>query len=102
MRPADVVEGRLNGSTNLGAPCVWITDDDGAAWELAELPEGYRVEFERGSPIIYADTEIVARVGDRLVVRGIGNPPDLGSVCMVGRIFLADEIDPSGSEGSAQ
>jgi len=93
--PPDLVEGIFTGDPRLGAPCIWITDNDGVYWELSELPEGYRVEFEGISPILYADGVVVARGGDRLVAKGTPNPPDIGSVCMVGHVFPAEEVYPA-------
>ena len=95
--PANMVEGMFTGNPNLGAPCIWITDQDGVHWELSELPEGYQVEFEDNSPVLYADGVVVARGGDRLVAVGTPDPPDIGSVCMVGRVFLAEEVYPAPS-----
>ncbi|HEX6127718.1 MAG TPA: hypothetical protein VF071_01710 [Candidatus Limnocylindria bacterium] len=95
--PSNTIVGVFNGGLTTGIPCFWITDQDGIAWELMELPSGYRVEFDGNIPILYADEVVVARGGDRLEARGTPDPPDIGSVCMVGRIFLAEEVHAAGS-----
>lgn len=91
-QPTDV-EGTFNGDYGLMANCTWVTDATGQRWELiAGLPDGYATGFEGRMPILTHEGEVVARVGDRLGLNGVKDPPDLGSFCMVGRVFQVTEV----------
>jgi hypothetical protein len=87
------VEGTFNGDFALMANCTWVTDDTGERWELAEpLPGGYAAGFDGRTPILTHEGDVVARAGDRLGLNGVKDPPDLGSFCMVGRVFLVTDV----------
>ena len=95
---ANIIEGVFSGDPSLVGRCVWITDQDDVRWELTELPEGYRVDFDGAVAVLYdANEAVVARGGDHLEAVGTPDPPDIGSVCMVGRVFLVAEIHAAGS-----
>lgn len=91
-QPVDV-EGTFNGDYGLMANCTWVTDASGQRWELAAaLPDGYATGFDGRTPILTHDGVVVAQVGDRLGLNGVQDPPDLGSFCMVGRVFEVTEV----------
>lgn len=87
---ADLV-GVFAGDPQLEAGCTWLTDDAGQRWEIL-WPDGYRTEF-RGelAVLIGPDGETAATSGDRLGVNG-AEPAELGSFCMVGRVFQASGV----------
>jgi len=83
--------GILGGDPQLEGGCAWVTDDGAERWEVI-WPEGYSVEFRAGPAVLTeADGEVVAETDDRVGVNG-SEPRDLGSFCMVGRIFQSTEI----------
>lgn len=92
MHAADII-GTLNGDNNLGAACVWIRDDSGNRWELvAGSPPGYRFRFDPKLVLLDPAGTPVAHVGDVIGVDGTADPPNVGSFCMVGRLFRAEHI----------
>ena len=80
---ADAVEGG----------CAYLQADDGTRYEVI-YPDGWRVQT---SPLQLLDPDgaVVANGGDDVAVRGsIAN--DMASICQIGPIFRATDVDVDG------
>lgn len=84
----DVLEGTLGGDPRLEGGCAWLDTGDGR-FEVV-YPDGYDIVFE---PVRLLDPEgrTVAEEGDVVRVRG-RVADDLMSVCQVGTIFEAEQV----------
>ncbi len=83
--------GVLGGSPSLASGCTWLVDEAGQRWEVL-WPEGYQTSFRGELTVLTGpDGATIGSTGDRLGVNG-AEPADLGSFCMVGRIFHSSHV----------
>jgi hypothetical protein len=82
------VTGTLGGDAELEGGCAWLDTPDGR-FEVM-YPDGYEVSFE---PLrLEGPDGVVAEEGDRVTVRG-QESSDAASICQVGTLFAATEVD---------
>lgn len=89
-RATQQLTGTLGGDQQLEGGCAWLETRDGARYEVF-WPEGYQLEW---SPLqlVGPDGEVVAGEGEQITVAG-RTSTDMASICMVGTIFEATEVD---------
>lgn len=88
------VSGIFGGDPSLEGGCAWLDADDGTRYEVL-YPDGWQVRFEP-LELVHPDGEVVATEGDRLAVSG-RVAEDRASVCMVGTMFEAEDVQPETS-----
>ncbi len=75
----------------MASGCTWLVDEAGQRWEVA-WPDGYQDSFRGELTVLTGpDGAVIGTTGDRLGVNGF-EPADLGSFCMVGRIFNSSKV----------
>lgn len=84
------ITGALGGSQELEGGCAWLETGDAGRHEIL-WPDGYQVQFEPVQ-LLGPDGEVVASEGDRVTVHG-RPADDMASICMVGPIFEASEVE---------
>jgi len=83
--------GVLGGNPNLESGCTWLMDEAGQRWEVL-WPDGYQTSFRGDLTVLTGpDGATIGSTGDRLGVSG-AEPADLGSFCMVGRVFQSTNV----------
>lgn len=87
------ISGTLGGDTELEGGCAWLEASDGTRYEIL-WPDGYQIQMDP-LQLVGPDGEAVASAGDEVTVRG-RPAEDMASICMVGPIFQATEVQPSG------
>lgn len=85
-----VRSGTLGGDPQLEGGCVWLETDTGARVEV-RWPDGFQASAD--PPELRDDSgAIVAREGDRLLVRGMVASEQV-SICQVGEIWSATTVE---------
>lgn len=84
-----ILEGTLGGDPELEGGCAWLDTDDGRYEVL--YPQGYELGLDPVR-LTAPDGDTVAEEGDTVRVRGQVTD-DVVSVCQVGTIFRATEVE---------
>jgi hypothetical protein len=78
------------GADSVEGGCSYLQADDGTRYEVI-YPDGWRVQM---SPLQLLDPDgaVVAEGGDEVMVRG-SVADDMASICQIGPIFQASQVD---------
>jgi hypothetical protein len=78
------------GADSVEGGCSYLQAEDGTRYEVI-YPDGWRVQM---SPLQLLDPDgaVVAEGGDQVTVRG-SVADDMASICQIGPIFQAIEVD---------
>jgi hypothetical protein len=82
----------LTGNVQTEGGCASISDSSQTRWEVV-WPPGFEIEFDPDGLVRLNEAdEPVAALGDTIGLDGERDPSDLGSTCMIGRMFQADRV----------
>jgi hypothetical protein len=78
------------GADSVEGGCSYLQAEDGTRYEVI-YPDGWRVQL-RPLQLLDAEGAVVAEGGDEVTVRGSA-ADDMASICQIGPIFQATEVD---------
>ena len=89
VKAETTITGQL-GSNDIEGGCVFVTADDGTVYEVV-WPEGWSISPD-SLELTDPEGEVVAEGGDQVMVHG-RIADDMASICQIGPIFEAVEVE---------